>query len=168
MSTTKSFRLRSSSLNTIRLRRIFDVFDDDGDGEITVEELNRALTKLGLEETPGDLESFLAGRSGLGFEDFADLHRSLGDSLFGSQLTEEEDGGDSDLVEAFHVFDEDGDGFICPRELQSVLKKLGLGEEGRDISRVNQMICSVDRNHDGLVDFSEFKIMMSGIAAASS
>ncbi|PKU76099.1 putative calcium-binding protein CML24 [Dendrobium catenatum] len=31
-----SFRLRSPSLNSVRLRRIFDLFDHNGDGEITL------------------------------------------------------------------------------------------------------------------------------------
>lgn len=64
-----------------------------------------------------------------------------------------------DLSEAFKVFDEDGDGFISAKELQVVLAKLGF-QEGNEIDRVQQMITSVDRNHDGLVDLFEFKDMM--------
>ncbi|KAF3591286.1 hypothetical protein DY000_02026976 [Brassica cretica] len=66
---------------------------------------------------------------------------------------------EADLVEAFKVFDENGDGFISARELQAVLKKLGL-PEGSEMERVEKMIVSVDRNQDGRVDFSEFKNMM--------
>ncbi|KAK8681426.1 hypothetical protein V6N13_053830 [Hibiscus sabdariffa] len=64
-----------------------------------------------------------------------------------------------DLTEAFKVFDEDededGDGFISAQELQA---------EGKEIGRVEQMICSVDQNHDGRVDFFDFKHMMQSVA----
>ncbi|KAJ7961027.1 Calcium binding protein [Quillaja saponaria] len=80
-------------------------------------------------------------KNGLEFEDFMVLHQSL------------------DLTEAFKVFDEDGDGYISAKELQVVLGKLGF-PEGEEMDRVERMIISVDRNHDGRVDFFEFKDMM--------
>ncbi|KAK1320765.1 putative calcium-binding protein CML27 [Acorus calamus] len=165
-----SFRLRNQSLDTLRLRRIFDVFDRNGDGEITVDELGQAMDALGLTADALELRSSVAahirpGNSGLEFEDFVSLHRSLGEELFGSDesAAAAEEVEESDLSEAFRVFDEDGDGFISAKELQTVLGKLGL-DEGRSIERVHQMICSVDSNHDGRVDFGEFKHMMQGIS----
>ncbi|XP_077236973.1 calcium-binding protein CML42-like [Tasmannia lanceolata] len=171
-----SFRLRSSSLNALRLRRIFEVFDHNGDGVITIAELSQALKRLGLEADTTELESMVKnyikpGKFGLEYEDFESLHRSLGDTLFGGM----DDHGvkasnasvgaqeESDLSEAFKVFDEDGDGFISARELQAVLGKLGL-PEGREIDRVRKMICSVDKNCDGQVDFLEFKHMMQSVS----
>ncbi|KAE8685647.1 Calcium-binding allergen Bet v 3 [Hibiscus syriacus] len=99
------------------------------------------------------------------YDGFVALHRSLDETFFGLDKEEEED--ESDLTEAFKVFDEDGDGFISAKELQAVLWKLGL-PEGKDIGRVEQMICSVDQNHDGRVDFFEFKHMMQGVVVRSS
>ncbi|KAL6988245.1 hypothetical protein U1Q18_013993 [Sarracenia purpurea var. burkii] len=177
-----SFRLRSPSLNSLRLRRIFDVFDKNQDGYITIDELSQALHKLGLEVDLSELESMVKshiqlGNIGLRFEDFEALHRSLNETFFGAEDEDglEEDDGEelsaeeeeeaktcqeeSDLSEAFKVFDEDGDGYISARELQDVLGKLGL-PEGKEIDSVERMILSVDRNHDGLVDFFEFKEMM--------
>ncbi|KAG1365461.1 hypothetical protein COCNU_12G004610 [Cocos nucifera] len=43
-----SFRLRSPNLNTVCLCRVFDLFDRNGDGEITVDKLTLALDCLGL------------------------------------------------------------------------------------------------------------------------
>lgn len=165
-----SFRLRNPSLNSLRLRRIFDVFDRNGDGFITVHELSRALEQLGLEADPAELESTIRsyikpGNLGLEYEDFESLHGSLGDSLFGGECDSGVD--ESDLEEAFKVFDEDGDGFISAVELQSVLGKLGL-KEGREIDSVRQMICSVDWNRDGRVDFYEFKEMMRRVSVSSA
>ncbi|OVA02194.1 EF-hand domain [Macleaya cordata] len=167
---SSSFRLRSPSLNCLRLCRIFDVFDRNGDGMITIEELTRALEQLGLEADPSEIESTVQcyikpGNTGLEFEDFEALHQSLGNTFFG---LDDDDMGDSasqeetDLAEAFKVFDEDGDGFISATELQVVLEKLGL-PEAKEMDRVRQMIISVDQNQDGRVDFCEFKDMMQSV-----
>lgn len=66
---------------------------------------------------------------------------------------------ESDLIEAFNVFDLNGDGVITWEELQSVLSRLGLWDEksGKDCKR---MICMYDTNLDGVLDFQEFKNMM--------
>lgn len=180
VSSSNSFRLRSPSLNTLRLRRIFDIFDKNGDELITIQELNQALSLLGLESDLSDLDltvkSFIKpGNDGLTFEDFVSLHQSLGDAFFGIDGEEEaeqsgseaESQEESDLTEAFKVFDEDGDGFISARELQVVLGKLGLAE-GSEIGKVEEMINSVDRNRDGRVDFFEFKDMMQSVVVRSA
>lgn len=182
-SSSSSFRLRSPSLNSLRLRRIFDLFDKNGDGMITVQELSQALSLLGLDADFSELESTIKshikpGNIGLEYDDFVSLHQSLDSSFFGFdegscdqetpcngvvKMRQEE----SDLSEAFKVFDEDGDGYISAHELQVVLRKLGL-PEAKEIDRVQQMIVSVDRNHDGRVDFFEFKDMMRSVMVRSS
>ncbi|KAL5197419.1 hypothetical protein ABZP36_000931 [Zizania latifolia] len=165
-----SFRLRNGSLNAVRLRRVFDLFDRNGDGQITVDELAKALDALGLAADRAGLAATIGayvpeGAAGLRFEDFEALHRALGDALFGT-LDSPEDGqdrgGDEEMKEAFKVFDVDGDGFISAAELQEVLKKLGIPEAG-SLAAVREMICNVDRDSDGRVDFGEFKCMMQGI-----
>ncbi|MFS8014124.1 putative EF-hand domain pair protein CML [Helianthus anomalus] len=103
------------------------------------------------------------------------LHKEIDDLFFRlddnddlSKPDEDEQDGDgdkheeADMTEAFKVFDEDGDGYISAKELQTVLVKLGFAE-GNEIGRVEMMISSVDRNHDGLVDFTEFKDMMRNV-----
>ncbi|EOA14959.1 hypothetical protein CARUB_v10028306mg [Capsella rubella] len=169
---SSSFRLRSPSLNALRLHRVFDLFDENNDGFITVEELSQALSRLGLEADFSDLkttfESFIKpDKTGLKFEDFAALHKTLDESFFGGEGSCCDGSPETDLVEAFNVFDEDGDGFISAVELQKVLKKLGLPEAG-EIEQVEKMIVSVDINHDGRVDFFEFKNMMQVVLVPSS
>ncbi|CAI9774744.1 unnamed protein product [Fraxinus pennsylvanica] len=170
---SSSFRLRSPSLNKIRLRRIFDIFDKNNDGVISLDELREALGLLGLNANMAELESMIQshiqpGNAGLTYKDFEDLHVSLNNVFFGlDEVVDEEAQEESDLSEAFKVFDEDGDGYISARELQVVLGKLGL-LEGGEIDRVEQMISSVDSNHDGRVDFFEFKNMMRCVTVPSS
>ncbi|XP_074322561.1 calcium-binding protein CAST-like [Apium graveolens] len=174
-SSSNSFKLRSPSLNSVRLRRIFDMFDKSNDGMLTADELSQALSILGLEADPSEIDSMISsyvkpGNPGLTFEDFEALHQSLNNAFFADDnenaaLTEQ-DSQESDLSEAFKVFDEDGDGFISAKELQVVLGKLGF-PEGREIDRVELMISSVDRNRDGRVDFFEFKDMMRNVMVRS-
>ncbi|KAK9070024.1 hypothetical protein SSX86_010423 [Deinandra increscens subsp. villosa] len=177
---SSSFRLRSPSLNSVRLRRIFDLFDTNHDDLITVDELSRALILLGLDTNMNELDSIIRtfiqpGNTGLTFDDFQSLHKEIDDLFFrlddNDDLSnqdedhEETDGGkqeEVDMTEAFKVFDEDGDGYISAEELQAVLVKLGFAE-GNEIGRVEMMISSVDRNHDGRVDFTEFKDMMRNV-----
>ncbi|KAI3759973.1 hypothetical protein L1987_50360 [Smallanthus sonchifolius] len=180
---SSSFRLRSPSLNSVRLRRIFDLFDTNHDELITVNELSRALILLGLDTNMNELDSVIKtfirdGNTGLTFDDFQALHKEIDDLFFRLDDSDDldnrdEDNGDVagddggkqeevDLTEAFKVFDEDGDGFISATELQTVLVKLGFAE-GNEIGRVEMMISSVDRNHDGRVDFTEFKEMMRNV-----
>ncbi|URE31261.1 hypothetical protein MUK42_16527 [Musa troglodytarum] len=158
-----SFRLRSTSLNSVRLRRVFDLFDRNGDGEITVAELHLALDRLGLGADRDELAAAVAayvrpGRVGLCFDDFAAFHAAV------EPKAEEEE---EEMREAFRVFDENGDGYISAAELQAVLDKLGL-LEGRSIDGVRRMISAVDRDRDGRVDFFEFKNMMHTIELAAS
>ncbi|CAD6246960.1 unnamed protein product [Miscanthus lutarioriparius] len=81
-----SFRLRNGSLNAVRLRR---VFDRNGDGEITVDELAQALDALGLDADRAGLAATVGaympdGTAGLRFEDLDKLHRAPGDAFFGA------------------------------------------------------------------------------------
>ena len=152
---------------SIHLRRVFDLFDSNGDGEITAAELGQIFRRLRSNVEAEELDKMMAafvkpGRCTLQFDDFAFMMES---SMFGEEDMETTE--ESDLREAFTVFDEDGDGYISDRELQSVLGKLGLSE-GKNMEGVRKMICSVDANHDGRVDFEEFKHMMREIPLKSS
>ncbi|KAJ6407619.1 hypothetical protein OIU84_010998 [Salix udensis] len=153
---TSSFSLRCPSLNFLRLRRIFDLFDKNGDGMITIQEISQALSLLGLEADFSELDFF-------GYDDTASEEEAADDTGDQARMRQEE----SDLSEAFKVFDEDGDGYISARELQVVLRKLGL-PEAQEIDRIHQMITSVDRNQDGRVDFFEFKDMMRSVILVRS
>ncbi|KAH6558006.1 hypothetical protein KP509_1Z082300 [Ceratopteris richardii] len=109
----------SSSTDNQIARGIFRIFDENGDGVVSEHEICRLMEKLGLTA----MESGVCAQS----------------LVAGS--TSDEDDGDYDLLDAFHVFDKDRDGFICASELQN-------------------MIARVDRNGDGHVDFFEFTALL--------
>ncbi len=139
------------------------------------------MQKLGMEATDEELNCMLRSvdKNGDGlvdFEEFVDFQASLSvapgnvaSTLAGAGNSEANGGiqmigstsdDDDDLREAFDVFDKDKNGFICVKELYSVLRSLGISAN-TTITSCQNMISAVDRNGDGLVDFIEFKDLMT-------
>lgn len=73
-----------------------------------------------------------------------------GDNLSEEQLNE--------MREAFMLFDKDGDGTISSLELGSVMRSLG--QKPTD-DELKDMINEIDSDNNGLIDFNEFRAMMS-------
>ncbi|XP_008792514.2 calmodulin-like protein 6 [Phoenix dactylifera] len=73
-------------------------------------------------------------------------------------LLEEKEASLEELEEAFYVFDRNEDGFISPKELWSVLRRLGL--EGRSLGDCERMIKVFDEDGDGRISFREFKSLL--------
>ncbi|KAG1365584.1 calmodulin-like protein 2 [Cocos nucifera] len=74
------------------------------------------------------------------------------------ELLEEKKASLEELEEAFYVFDRNEDGFISPKELWGVLRRLGW--EGMKLEDCERMIRVFDEDGDGRIDFSEFKSLM--------
>jgi len=146
------------------LRRVFSIFDKNGDGLISQQEMKESFDKLrlciGEEELLDTIRTVDVNGDGyVDFEEFVTLYESMSRKR-GEDEEAKADHEDADLAEAFGVFDENGDGLITVEELQSVLKSLGL-KEGRTIGDCKRMIQKVDKNGDGMVNYMEFKEMMS-------
>ncbi|KAI4364306.1 hypothetical protein MLD38_020417 [Melastoma candidum] len=141
------------------LRRcIFQTFDRNGDGLITLEELELSLCNLGIPVPRTELVNTIRRIDGDG-DGLVDLEEF--GALYGL-LTEgwDTEAGD-DMREAFNVFDRDGDGFITVEELGLVLASLGM-KQGRAAEDCRKMITKVDADRDGMVDYEEFRQMMRG------
>lgn len=78
------------------------------------------------------------------------------------------DGDGDDLMEAFRVFDADGDGRITAEELRAVLEGiLGGGPDACSLDDCRRMIGGVDADGDGFVGFQDFtRMMMTATADA--
>lgn len=140
----------------MELRRVFQMFDRNGDGKITKKELSDSLKNLGIYISDNELVQMIEkidinGDGYVDIDEFGSLYQTIMD-----ERDEEED-----MREAFNVFDQNGDGYITVEELRSVLVSLGL-KQGRTVEDCKLMIKKVDVDGDGMVNYNEFKQMMKG------
>ena len=134
------------------------MFDKDGDGTIDSDELANVLQVLGMNPNKEELEILLgsvdADRNGV-----IDLYEFI-DVMRGHLHHGSHDGApttDSELREAFALFDKDGNGLISPEELKGALLNLG---EKMDDQEIGAMVGAADKDGNGQIDYEEFIAMM--------
>ncbi|KAG4914012.1 hypothetical protein AAZX31_19G229600 [Glycine max] len=130
----------------------FCLFDKDGDGCITIEELSTAIRSLDENPTVEELQIMMneVDMDGNGTIEFGEFLNLMARKMKETEAEEE-------LKEAFRVFDKDHDGYISPSELRSVMRTIG--EKVTD-EEVEQMVKEADLDGDGLIDYEEFVRMM--------
>ncbi|XP_050055586.1 neo-calmodulin-like isoform X5 [Aphis gossypii] len=166
-----------------KFQEAFRLFDKDGDGSITKEELGRVMRSLGQFAREEELETMLQevdidGDGAFSFQEFVEIVYNMGGTAEKTADQEEKE-----LRDAFRVFDKHNRGYISASDLRAVLQCLGedLSEEESNtvvgtyynryfiyyaISRtifslalfilVEDMIKEVDVDGDGRIDFYEF------------
>ena len=135
-------------------KEVFDLFDKDKDGAITTKELGYVMRALGADITQTELQEMInkidQNSSGkIEFKEFLEL--------FVKKLKDPDT--EEDLIEAFKIFDKNGNGIISAAELKLVMTTYGerLTEE-----EANEMIKEADTDGDGFINYHEFvKIMMT-------
>lgn len=153
------------------LRQVFDAFDQNHDGLLTIDELTDWLHKMGLHASREGMLRIMDSCDGdkdgrLNFAEFEALTRMLEkeeeDQEPNTSSSDLQDPKEMEMKAAFRVFDKDGNGLISPKELEATLLDLGLLAAGTNLARVESMIRKVDTDGDGEVNFSEFQSMMKG------
>ncbi|XP_076760695.1 uncharacterized protein LOC143429126 isoform X2 [Xylocopa sonorina] len=136
-------------------REAFRLFDKDGDGSITKEELGRVMRSLGQFARAEELRTMLQeididGDGNVSFEEFVEIVSNIGAS---ETAPTDQDQEEQELRDAFRVFDKHNRGYITASDLRAVLQCLGedLSEE-----EIEDMIKEVDVDGDGRIDFYEF------------
>jgi len=138
-------------------REAFKLFDKDGDGEITVDEIHQVFTSLGFKSfSKKDILRMVKAQDvnsneTIDLDEFILLLRSKRTGKYKRMSFDDE------LKLAFKVFDVNGDGSISASELAGIMRALG---ENLDEKDIDFMIKSIDINSDGEIDFLEFKKMM--------
>ena len=134
------------------LQDVFDQFDKDKDGKISSKELETAMQSMGQNPTVEEIQEMLKevdlDQDGkISFEEFMILMtKSSPDTQ-----TEEE------VINAFRVFDKEGNGLIASSELKHIMMTIGdkMTEEEAD-----EMVNEADIDEDGMINYEEFVRMM--------
>ncbi|KAK4483212.1 hypothetical protein RD792_010393 [Penstemon davidsonii] len=132
--------------------RVFNQFDTNRDGKISPVELKQCVASIGGEMTAEEAEAAVVLMDSdcdglLNLEDFVKIVEGA---------NEEEKG--NDLKEAFKMYEMEGSGCITPKSLKRMLCRLG---ERRSVEDCKNIIGYFDLNEDGVLNFDEFKVMMS-------
>jgi calmodulin len=130
------------------------LFDKDGDGMITTNELGTVMRSLGQSPTEAELQDIIneVDADENGVLDFPEFLTMMARKMKDTDSEEE-------IKEAFRAFDIDGNGFISAAELKHVMTNLG--EKPTD-KEIDEMIREADIDQDGQINYEEFvKMMMS-------
>lgn len=135
------------------MAQAFKLIDRDNDGVVSRKELEALLSRLGA-DPPSQEEVMLmlsdVDRDGNGSIRLEALLHQVG-PVCGPAA-------DSELRDAFEVFDSDHDGKISAEELLNVFT--AIGDDRCTLEDCRRMIAGVDKNGDGFVCFEDFTRMM--------
>jgi len=141
-------------------KEAFSIFDQDGNGEITIVELAKVMTQLGKTPSDAELQAIIKdvdkdGSGTIDFDEFCEMmHKQEADAL-----------PENELREAFNLCDRDGSGTISADELLYVMNNV-LGENMTK-AEVDAMIKEADQDGSGEIDFTEFAKIMGALNSKS-
>eukprot|EP01064_Diplonema_japonicum_P028904 TRINITY_DN4542_c0_g4_i1.p1 TRINITY_DN4542_c0_g4~~TRINITY_DN4542_c0_g4_i1.p1 ORF type:complete len:162 (+),score=50.51 TRINITY_DN4542_c0_g4_i1:51-536(+) len=131
------------------IKECFNLYDQDGSGELDEDEVRFALKSLGWEQVNNkDVKEFMAnvdtsGDGKISFEEF--------DSMIKKKMLES--GSDAEIQHMFSVFDFDRNGRIGVHDLERIAKKCDI-EMTQD--QLSELINWGDFDNDGQLNFDEF------------
>ena len=138
-------------------RRIFDLFDDDGEGSIDRNEMRDLMRKFSPEATIDEIEAVCDaldsdGGGDISFEEFFDFTQKL---IFHMASV-----GDTRALagDMFRLIDADNSGEITVHEMHAVVSDLlGLDLSVEDVFNVVQ---DIDEDGNGELDLEEFEVLL--------
>ncbi|GAQ86360.1 calmodulin [Klebsormidium nitens] len=129
-------------------KEAFAIFDKDGDGSITCNELGMVMKSLGQKPTDAELLQMVK-------EVDADQNGEIDFPEFLTMMLRKMNQGDpeKELMDVFLVFDKDNSGTISRDELRSAMYVIG---EKLSDEEIDEAIKLADASGDGEVDYNEF------------
>jgi len=136
-----------------KFKQAFSLFDTDGDGSISTKDLQTIMKQLGHDPTEAELRDMVkeVDRNGSGTVNFKEFVMAV-------TRSDVDDNIEAELIQAFKMFDWDGDGLISAPELKYTMTKLG---EKLTDQEVNDLMKQADLDNDGYINLKEFKKFMT-------
>ncbi|XP_036079716.1 calmodulin-like protein 6 [Rousettus aegyptiacus] len=155
MSRTAHRAERLTAQQVKEYKGVFEMFDEEGNGEVKTGELERLMSLLGINPTKSELASMAkdVDRDNKGFFNCSSFLALMG--VYWEKAQNQE----GELRAAFRVFDKEGKGYIDWDTLKYVL--MNAGEPLNEVE-AEQMMKEADKDGDGTIDYEEFVAMMTG------
>jgi len=128
---------------------------DGKTGTIDSDELGSVMRSLGHQPTEAEVQDMIneADMDGNGTIDFTEFIEMMPAAAAREKDVDAED----EMLEAFKVFDSDGNGMISSEELRQIMHNLG---EKLTTEEVDEMVREADIDGDGQINYEEFVRMM--------
>ncbi|KAM7442752.1 hypothetical protein ABFA07_008393 [Porites harrisoni] len=129
------------------LREAFSLFDRDGDGTITTDELGVVMENLGIKTNQQDLHEMIqeVDEDGSGAVDFNEFCMLMQRKI--AQETQQE------VLELFNIWDESGEGIMEADELRCLLNRI---PERLTRKEIDLLVSQADTKKNGKINFEEF------------
>uniref|UniRef100_A0A1I7RS60 Calmodulin n=1 Tax=Bursaphelenchus xylophilus TaxID=6326 RepID=A0A1I7RS60_BURXY len=134
-------------------RQVFNMFDTDRSGAIGLDELENAITNLGMDPKQVDLEMLIKeadkrGNHQIDFDEFCEVMKTM---------SEKTQSWNEIIKECFTVFDRSENGLISKRDFEFVLRELG---HITNSELLDELFLEYDVDSDGFIDFDEFSFLV--------
>ncbi|KAL3119158.1 hypothetical protein niasHT_003941 [Heterodera trifolii] len=134
-------------------RQVFNMFDADRSGAIGLDELENAITNLGMDPKQIDVEMLMKeadkrGNHQIDFDEFCEVMKAT---------SEKTQSWNEVIKECFNVFDRSESGLIARKDFEFVLRELGDIQNGR---LIEELFMEYDVDSDGFIDFDEFSFLV--------
>jgi len=150
---TEEAREHLSKEQIFEFQQAFDIFDQDGGGDISTRELGRVMKLLGQNPTPEELDKIIeeVDVDGSGTIDFNEFL-----IMMVMQIAEEGQAASEDELKAmFHYIDKNKDNVIDFEELCWALD--GVPADPPVVNwEIEELFNEADRNKDGKIDIDEW------------
>jgi len=186
--TTDTETMAETAVSQEELAEAFKLFDSDGDGNITCEELRALIKKVGGSMSEGEAKGLISqadkdGNNGIDFSEFTKLwsairgdgeeyccviHSPQGPEDVHERKLEEPEGveeceEETEIRKEFKKLDTDNSGFITKDEMLAIISVCE-HFNGDKMAEAQKCVAELDVDEDGRVSYPEF--LLGGIVSA--
>lgn len=151
--TIEAAREELSQAQIDEFKQAFDIFDEDGGGDISTRELHRVMKLLGQTPSPDQLQQIVneVDADGSGTIDFDEFL-----VMMVMQLREETKGEEEGVLrDCFHLYDEDNDNYIDYPEFKLSLEAIECSPKIEEWE-IQTLFADADKNGDAKIDIDEW------------